>query len=217
MSVIDASTLANHKTLLFEKINDINAVSSGRFTDNFLDTIIRDGLNDMARNASRKLHSLHIETTLTFSTQEIALPADCLYYDANKPLLGNITGPTPKMFYPVKDKVSFYEAGELSIADDLYRIYYVDYKIKASHASMIDVDFPYIQEPTMLDGTPRTEFNKDLYIALVDYTQAMLYMTQKATNEEKTMVIGLLRSYYTKIQAMGIEELMEAQLAKLGN
>ena len=216
MAVLDASVLANHKTLLLEKINDVNAVTNGRWTDNFIDTVIRQGLDEMVRQADPRLHSLEVDTTLNFSSQEVAIPSDCLFYRTEGPYLGNVSG-SYFPFYPVDDKESFYRADQSSVFTDLYKLLFTDGKIRASHSTMEDVDFIYFQQPTMLDATPRTEFDADLYIALVDYVAAILFLTEKATSDQKGLAVGYLQSFYTKIRATAIKELVEAQLAKLGN
>lgn len=216
MSVIDASVLTNHKTLLLEKINDVNAVANGRWTDNFIETMIRQGLDEMARQADSRLHSLQVKSSLNFTSQEVSIPSDCLYYRTDRPFLGNVNG-VFSLFHVTEDETDVFFNDLSDVYSDMHTIYFLDGKIYASHGSMEDIEFIYIQQPTMLDATPRTEFDVDLYIALVDYVAAMLFLTEKASADQRNLASGYLMAFYTKIRATAIKELVEAQLAKLGN
>lgn len=207
MSVVDNSILANQK-LLINALIDETAITS-LYTDDMLDTVILDGLKEMAIHGAPQNVYLIKSESVAITTSSGDLPATYLTHNPNA-LMECTNGGNTEIIQQVYDREQF-RLGKL----DGRNYFLIEGKtIKVNNETITAVLFEFIGQPTMLDeSTNEDDFEARMFNILPHYVIAKLFLRDNSEDDQKKRAMYHFIQFYKLIGSPNFQELAELQSA----
>lgn len=201
MSILDNSLLATQKTTIGTIIDDSSAIGA-EFSDNDIETLIYEGLKEMAIYGAKQNVYLNKSATLTMASSSANLPADYLYHDLNAPMQC-VNNSNTEIIRQAPNRGGFDVGAKSGL-----NLFVIEGKVLTVNSSNITtVLLEYIGMPTQLDGSSNTdEFEARMYNYLPYYVIGNLYMRQNAEDEQKQFALAHLTKFYKLIGYENFQE-----------
>ncbi len=207
MAINDNSLLATLKTTIGAMIDDSSAIGS-EFTDNDVETLIYEGLKEMAINCSPQNTYLRTSASINISSNAGNLPSDYLFHDIGA-VMQCTNDSNTELIKQEFDRAMF-NIGKI----DGRHFFIVKAKtIEVNGDDITVVLFEYIKAPTMLADSPITdEFESRMYNYLAHYVMAKLYLNDNSEQEQKSRALYHFMQFYKLIGHSSPKEEAESRV-----
>lgn len=209
MALLNNSNLTNLKTHIGNILNN-DDYQNTQFNDDMIDSLVRQGLNEMAKYADPSGSFVLKRISLPVTSLQATMPADYLYHDESVSLLCTKDGETETINIS-HDEHDFFNT--TSSLNDLNYYQVLGNTIDVNFATITAINFKYTAIPTMLTaGVNQTDFREDLYDHLAYYVIGKYFLTEVAVEDQGEKSLHYFLSFYKEIGAVNYKELAENQV-----